>query len=249
MPPAAATTRSRGPQSKTAMTYAQRQAVESAYAFFHAEAVFCELFQDQTGLHSFRTGRLASFLAARRGLDADTCFYIEMAARLHDIGLLYLDDEIIEAAFFSGPDAPLPARERRRMQTHCRIGREVLKGTHLPNAWMAAEIAENHHEHWDGTGYPAGKVGLAIPEVARIFSICDAFDVMVHPRSYRDPIPIPLALAEIRKQRGKQFDPAIADLFEDVVRGIGTEIAVIDQQIASQPGLIHRWLGARGGQT
>ena len=86
-----------------------------------------------------------------------------------------------------------------------------------PRGWdvvrLAAEIAESHHERWDGTGYPAGLRGQNIPETARLFTIVDVYDALTNARPYKPAWPRESALAELRAQAGKQFDPQYVDAF------------------------------------
>ena len=78
---------------------------------------------------------------------------------------------------------------------------------------MATEIALTHHERWDGSGYPVGLRGAAIPISGRIVAVADAFDAMTHARPYKDPLPVDGSVAEIERCRGTQFDPAVVDAF------------------------------------
>jgi len=228
--------RRRGP-----LTDEQRDEVERSYAFFHTEAVFCELTQDRTGLHPFRVGRLARLLAARRGMDTDTCFFIEMAARLHDIGLLYLQSPgITEALMFRDTEVGLTIEERRLMQSHCRNGSIAISASGLENCWLAADVAENHHERWDGKGYPAGKAGFAISEASRITAICDAFDVMTHSRSYRDAISISQAQGALVQGKGSQFDPDLVDLFNELIDDLLGFSSELDAQLYATPDNLRR---------
>ena len=82
---------------------------------------------------------------------------------------------------------------------------------------MAEEIALTHHERWDGGGYPQGLAGEAIPLVGRICAVCDVFDALLSPRPYKEPWPVEEAIAEIRSERGRHFDPAVVDAFMSLV--------------------------------
>ena len=82
---------------------------------------------------------------------------------------------------------------------------------------MAEEIALTHHERWDGGGYPQGLSGDAIPLVGRICAVCDVFDALLSQRPYKEPWPVQHALEELRRQRGRHFDPAVVDAFMTLV--------------------------------
>jgi putative two-component system response regulator len=89
----------------------------------------------------------------------------------------------------------------------------MLAGSRSPLIRLAETIALTHHERWDGSGYPAGLSGKEIPLVGRICAICDTFDALVSERPYKPAWPVTMALDEIRRQRGVQFDPRLVDLF------------------------------------
>ena len=107
-------------------------------------------------LHTDRVGRMAAEIASELGLEAETVELIREAAPLHDIGKYAVSDEILLKP------GPLTAGERRRMQGHTEIGRNLLRRSSSPALQLAAVIAASHHEHWDGSGYPAGLSGEEI---------------------------------------------------------------------------------------
>jgi response regulator RpfG family c-di-GMP phosphodiesterase len=107
----------------------------------------------------------------------------------------------------------LDAEEWALMQSHTTIGAEILAGSSSPLLQEAERIARTHHERYDGTGYPAGLRGEAIPLGARITAICDVFDALLSNRVYKQRWSIDDALAELRAQRGRHFDPALVDAF------------------------------------
>jgi putative two-component system response regulator len=100
------------------------------------------------------------------------------------------------------------------MKSHTRIGAELLAGGRSPLLRLAREIACSHHERWDGTGYPDGLAGEAIPLAARIVAVADVFDALTHARPYKRAWPIEMAVDEIRTQSGRHFDPAVLQAFE-----------------------------------
>ena len=103
------------------------------------------------------------------------------------------------------------------MRRHTTIGAELLAGSSSEVMRMAEEIARTHHERWDGTGYPGGLAGEAIPLVGRICAVCDVFDALLSDRPYKEPWPVPEALDQLRRERGKHFDPAVVDAFLGIV--------------------------------
>jgi putative two-component system response regulator len=106
----------------------------------------------------------------------------------------------------------LTADEYESIKSHTRIGAKILSGDRFPLLKMAEQIALYHHERWDGSGYD-GLKGEAIPLAARIVSICDVFDVIIHARPYKAAQSVEEAMLEIGRQRGLQFDPTLTDAF------------------------------------
>jgi putative two-component system response regulator len=170
-------------------------------------AVTAELRDDSTGEHSYRVGKLAGLLAQEFGCDEDTCYMIELAARLHDIGKIGVPDAILLK-----PEK-LNDQERQVMRSHTTVGAELLSKSNIPHMQMAEEIARHHHEWWDGSGYPANLAGQAIPLSARITALADVFDALTHSRPYKAAWPIDATLDEIAELKGSQFDPQLTDLF------------------------------------
>ena len=105
------------------------------------------------------------------------------------------------------------------MRTHTTIGAQILSGSRFELLNLAAEIALTHHERWDGTGYPQGLRGEDIPLASRIVAVADFFDALAHDRPYRPAWAIDDITAEIVRQRGRQFDPHVADAFLEQITG------------------------------
>ena len=103
------------------------------------------------------------------------------------------------------------------MRQHAEAGAAMLAGSLAPVMRMAEEIALTHHERWDGSGYPAGLAGEAIPLVGRICAVCDVFDALRSRRPYKEPWPLPDALDELAAERGAHFDPMVVDAFLAIV--------------------------------
>ena len=185
-------------------------------------AVTAELRDDSTGEHSYRVGKLASLLAREFGCDDDTCFMIEMAARLHDVGKIGVPDAILLK-----PDK-LNAAEQEVMRTHSTVGAELLSRSNIPHMQMAEEIARHHHEWWDGTGYPTRLSGTAIPLAARITALADVFDALTHKRPYKPAWSIEEAMDEILRLKGRQFEPELCDQFLVLVARLRRERKDLD---------------------
>lgn len=169
-------------------------------------AVAAEYRDDTTGEHTQRVGQHSAAIAARLGLPTEEVDLLKTAARLHDVGKIGIPDSILLKA------GALTADEYERMKTHTLIGARILSGGQSRLLHMAESIARAHHERWDGSGYPAGLSGEAIPLVARIVAVADVFDALVHTRPYKEAWNLDRALAEIASQAGRHFDP-------NVVRG------------------------------
>jgi putative two-component system response regulator len=162
---------------------------------------------EETGEHIDRITTLAHRLAAAAGVDRDGAEMISRASAMHDVGKVAIPDRIL-----SKP-GPLDPEERATMQTHARMGANILAGSRSPLIRLAEEIALTHHERWDGGGYPAGLAGEDIPLSGRIVAVCDVFDALVSRRPYKEPWPVERALGEIADQAGRHFDPRLAELF------------------------------------
>jgi len=130
---------------------------------------------------------------------------IKYAALLHDIGKIAIPDDIIKKP------SKLTESEFEIVKKHPAIGAKIIKEMESLSAMVP--IILHHHERFDGKGYPDGLKGEQIPIGARIVHVADAYDTMVSARSYRDMLPPQLAISELRKNAGSQFDPAIVDLF------------------------------------
>jgi len=165
---------------------------------------------DRLSHHTNRVGRAAAEIASELGLEPALVELIREAAPLHDIGKLAIPDEILLKP------GPLTLEERVRMQSHAEIGGDVLRGSCSPVLRLAATIAMSHHERWDGSGYPAGLSGEAIPLVGRIVAVADVFDALTQDRPYKRAWPQELALAEIKRTAGSHFDPCVVDAFLSV---------------------------------
>lgn len=161
---------------------------------------------DEKGAHAWRVGRVAMLLAELKGLPPEQVDLIKKTAPLHDVGKIGLLDALI---LKEGVYTPA---EWEVMKTHTKIGSKLLADSRSPLLMMAREIALTHHERWDGTGYHRIK-DVQTPLAGRIVSLADAFDAMTHPCSYKAPLTLVQARAEIERNAGTQFDPELSALF------------------------------------
>ena len=168
-----------------------------------------EMRDNETGHHVERVGKYCGIIARAMGLPPDICFMIEKAAPLHDIGKIGVPDQILLKP------AKLSSDEIEVIRTHAEKGLQILS-SHSHDSMLiqvAANIAYNHHERWDGKGYPRGMRGESIPMEGRIAAICDVFDALSSQRPYKTPWPIEDICAYLRAEAGKQFDPKVVDAF------------------------------------
>ncbi|CAH1215692.1 Cyclic di-GMP phosphodiesterase response regulator RpfG [Paenibacillus allorhizoplanae] len=171
-----------------------------------------EFRDDQTGQHTQRVGQMAKEIASSLGLSDHEASLIERATPLHDLGKLGIPDDILLKPGRFSPE------EFEQMKTHTTIGASILQGSQFPDLQLAHTIALTHHEKWDGTGYPNGLRGEAIPLAGRIVALADFYDALTHERPYKRAWSTEEALTEIQKQRGLHFDPQVVDAFMHIVR-------------------------------
>lgn len=161
-----------------------------------------------TGVHIWRMAAVAAALARNAGWDVEQCALIDLAAAMHDTGKIGIRHAILKKP------GPLDADEWLEMKTHSQIGHDILVRSDAPVFQLAAEIALRHHERWDGTGYPGGLQGEAIPESARIVALADVFDALTMRRPYKEPWPLDRVLETMRASSGSHFDPRLMEVFE-----------------------------------
>lgn len=161
---------------------------------------------EMTGEHIGRVGDLSAQLAQLVGLEESVADEIGYAAMLHDVGKLHVPDHILLKP------GPLTKVELAIVRRHTVLGERILGET--SGFALARLIARSHHENWDGSGYPDGLAGEAIPLAARIVRLVDVCDALANHRPYKPAWPIDRVMTELRNQRGRQFDPALLDLFE-----------------------------------
>lgn len=169
---------------------------------------------NETGLHVVRMSHYSRILALAAGLGEARAEEIMNAAPMHDIGKIGIPDAVLLKA------GPLDETERSIMQEHVRMGAEILGEHDSPLLRMARSIALAHHEKYDGSGYPAGLAGEAIPIEARIVAIADVFDALTSVRPYKKAWTVDDAIALLQREKGRHFDPVLVDLFIDRLAAI-----------------------------
>ena len=162
---------------------------------------------NETGNHVVRMGHYAAHLGGLLGMSTPEQRLLLLATPMHDIGKVSTPDSILLKPGKLTPD------EWTVMREHTTVGHAVLEGSSSRILQLAAEIALRHHERWDGTGYPGGISGNAIPVAARIAALCDVYDALLSLRPYKKPWTTADAFAEIERCAGSHFDPAIAAAF------------------------------------
>jgi HD-GYP domain-containing protein (c-di-GMP phosphodiesterase class II) len=158
-----------------------------------------------------RIAQLARETASRLDLPDGAVMRIELAARLHDIGMIAIPDKILNKP------APLTHGEWEIMREHPEVGARIVGAA--PALADVAELVRYHHERYDGNGYPEGLHGDRIPIGAAIIAVCDSFLAMMRTRPYIDGITVVEAIAELRRCAGTQFHPAVVDAFVEVFNG------------------------------
>jgi PAS domain S-box-containing protein/putative nucleotidyltransferase with HDIG domain len=175
-------------------------------------ATAAELHDDETGRHTQRVGALSVSIAERLGMAAARVELLRLAAPLHDLGKIAIPDAVL------GKRGKLTPEEFKHMQTHTTVGAQMLTGKRFALMEMAEQIALTHHEKWDGSGYPDGLAGSAIPLVGRIVAVADVFDALTHVRPYKAAWSTDEAIAEMTSQAGRHFDPQVLEAFLSVRR-------------------------------
>ncbi len=175
-----------------------------------------DLRDNETAGHSHRVTRYCVELAKRMGCKGEHLKHIERGAYLHDIGKIGTPDCILLKPGKLTPD------ERKIMEQHALRGFELV--SEIDFLQEAAQIVYSHQERYDGKGYPRQLAGDQIPLGARIFAVADTFDAMTSDRPYRKALSLEVALAEIHKESGRQFDPAVVKLLEDIPPGVWDNI-------------------------
>jgi len=186
---------------------AVRQLREREEEIIFRLALAVEYRDNDTGDHTWRVARYSQIIAEALGLNPDLCHRIYLAAPLHDVGKVAVPDGILLKR------GPLTPQEFAVVRTHSTVGRRILEDSASELIQLAAEIAEAHHEKWDGSGYPHGLAGEAIPLSARIVAVADVFDALTTVRPYKASMPAEEALRHLCADSALHFDPSCIAAF------------------------------------
>lgn len=202
---------------------------------------------NDTGNHVIRVGRYTSIIARRMGYPEHKLDMLEQAAQLHDVGKIGVPDSILfkpgklahdeyelmkkHCALGKQIIEPISEKDWNILKTHTRIGESMLHVRSSSLLMLAARIAQTHHEHWNGRGYPLGLQGEDIPLEGRIVAVADVFDALSSRRPYKDPFPRQKCFDILGEGRGTQFDPAVIDaFFECAEEIIQVQLLLMDEE-------------------
>lgn len=179
----------------------------SRYDLFFTLGEIAETRSKETGNHVKRVGEISKILALHSGFSENEAELLKMSASMHDVGKMAISDLILNKP------GELTVEEFEVMKTHAIIGYDMLKSVNKKIIQSAAIIAKEHHENYDGSGYPYGLVGEDIQIESRIVAIADVFDALGNRRAYKEPWPIEDILNYMREQIGIKFDIKLMEVF------------------------------------
>ena len=181
----------------------------------------------ETGMHTRRISEISKRLAQLAEIPSDECEILRFASPLHDVGKIGIPDRILLKP------GKLDPAEFDIMKLHTTIGHKILsEAEHFPVIHTGAIIALQHHEKWDGSGYPSGLTGEEIHIFARIVSVADVFDALCSERPYKKAFPLEKAIEIMREGRGTFFEPRLLDLFDSNI----ADFVAIRQKLQDTPG-------------
>ena len=160
-----------------------------------------------SGRNLIRMGKFTAIIAEEVGIEEERREILKISSTMHDIGKIGIPDSILMK------EGPLEKEEFDIMKEHCRMGHEILKDSPSPYLQMGAVIAQQHHEKFNGSGYPFGLKGDEISIETRISSVADVFDALITKRSYKEIWPLDKAYDYILNEKGEHFDPECVDAF------------------------------------
>ena len=187
----------------------QQATVRAHLETLHKLSAAAEYKDEDTAQHIHRMSEYSGLMARHCGLSEAESDLVLRASPMHDIGKIGIPDAILLKP------GPLTAEEWVVMKTHTTIGASILESDSSDFLEAGRIIALAHHEKWDGSGYPQGLAGEAIPLYGRICAVADVFDALTSRRPYKAPYPNDKALAILRDGRGTHFDPRVLDVFLD----------------------------------
>lgn len=168
----------------------------------------------ETGAHVKRVAEYSYMLALLYGLSESEALLLKNASPMHDIGKIAIPDDVLLKP------GKLTSLEFEVIKTHPMIGYDILKSSSRPMLKAAAIISQQHHEKWDGSGYPSGLAGNNIHIYGRITAIADVFDALGHSRIYKEAWPEEKIISLFNEERGKHFDPKLIDIFMDNIEKV-----------------------------
>ncbi|HEX9776223.1 MAG TPA: HD domain-containing phosphohydrolase [Actinomycetota bacterium] len=164
--------------------------------------------------HIERMSHYSELLAKEAGLEDERCTQILLASRLHDVGKIGIPDRVLRK------EGKFTSADHEVMRAHSELGHRMFAGTDAELLKLAGEIALTHHERWDGSGYPGGLRGEAIPVEGRIAAITDVFDALLSKRAYKPAWPVGKVVETMREGSGALFDPELLDAFLGRLDGV-----------------------------
>lgn len=188
-----------------------KELIESKLKVIQHLGFAAEYRDTETAAHTIRVGEYSRLLGKKLGLENKMVDLLHQAAPLHDIGKIGIPDAILLKPGKFEPD------EWKIMKTHTSIGAEILENDNDPLIVMARSIALNHHEKWNGKGYPNGLSGNNIPIEGRIVMLADVYDALTMVRPYKAAWTTEETIAFIKKESGTSFDPDIVHLFLGII--------------------------------
>ena len=191
----------------TAEHRASRGLEQAQFEMLARLAAAAELHNDDTGQHTLRVAELSVAIARTIGLPEAQLELLRLAAPLHDVGKIAVSDSVLRKR------GKLTDEEFEQVKTHTTAGAQMLAGSPFELLALAEQTALTHHEHWDGSGYPTGLAGEAIPITGRIVAVADVFDALTHHRPYKAAWSTADAVTEITSQSGRHFDPLVVEAF------------------------------------
>ena len=167
-----------------------------------------EFRDNETGMHVIRMSQVSKLIALELGLPEAEAELLRQAAPMHDIGKIGIPDRVLLKP------GKLDAEEWAIMRRHPEIGAGIIGAHPAPLLKLAAQVAFTHHERWDGTGYPRGLAGEAVPRAARIVAVADVFDALTSVRPYKEAWALATAVAHIQAGSGLHFEPRVVEAFQ-----------------------------------
>jgi putative two-component system response regulator len=193
-----------------------RELAETRFEIIKRLAIAAEYKDIDTGMHIFRIGNYCKIIGLNYGLNESDADLLREVSSMHDVGKIGIPDSILQKP------GKLDGFEFETVKTHCDIGVKIIGEHDSVLLKMAKIIAKEHHEKWNGTGYPDKLSGVDIHLFARIVAVADVFDALTTKRPYKEPWPLKDAIQLIRSEAGKHFDPAIVNAFDkgiaDIIR-------------------------------